>query len=60
MTEEWASESLSKDSQLYKTRQCLAKALRVSYFWVDHYQRGKTIYHRNGIAAGNGLVTVSY
>jgi hypothetical protein len=59
VTRDWTQEELSLTSQLYRTRQVLAKALRVSYLLLDHHQRGKTVYHRNGTVVGNGMVVVS-
>jgi len=41
-------------------REMLAKRLRVQYFKLDPYIRGRGAYHRTGNIVGNGLVTFEY
>lgn len=73
LTRKWAE---SNDPALEIERNLLAKRLRVQYFLLDPYIRGRgcelprfnvrsllrpgAAYHRNGVIVGNGLVSFAY
>ncbi|OAV87186.1 hypothetical protein PTTG_07683 [Puccinia triticina 1-1 BBBD Race 1] len=50
-------EDLSVSAQL---RKFITYHLRVHYFVLDPYIRGRSIYHRKGRVIGNGLITFEY
>ncbi|KAH9450224.1 hypothetical protein Pst134EA_026933 [Puccinia striiformis f. sp. tritici] len=50
-------EDLSNSAQI---RKFISYHLRVQYFILDRYIRGRSIYHRKGRVIGNGLITFEY
>lgn len=53
VTKDWLADPKNEDVLLL--RKLMASTLRMQYFLVDAYCRGKTVYHRHGTLVGNGV-----
>ncbi|MBW0553014.1 hypothetical protein O181_092729 [Austropuccinia psidii MF-1] len=72
LTRKWYDEALPEDYLVHKDlidedlsviaqlRKFITYHLRVHYFVLDPYVRGRTVYHRTGRIIGNGLITFEY
>ncbi|EPQ26305.1 uncharacterized protein PFL1_06240 [Pseudozyma flocculosa PF-1] len=59
VTRKWI-QTQGQDNDVVRQRDLLVKKLRLAYFEMDPYVRGLTVYHRNGVLDGQGIVTWEY